>query len=186
VKGLKVNSSEEIGIRRGREGDEQALEELLESLQDEVWMILKGKEKSWIHNLTKDDRVHNKECPGKWLFFAFDGDKMIGHVNGIAWDRAPPESERHVKDTKGRYDLVGKNVGHVGIAVHKDYRRKGVGEKLVRRAIEEAKELGVEVLATSADTENTPMIHLAEKLGFKEHMRERKGERESIFMTLEL
>ena len=185
---MRVNSSEEIGIRRGREGDEQALEELLESLQDEdeVWMILKGTEKSWIHKLTKDDRVHNKERPGTWLFFAFDCDKMIGHVNGIAWDRAPPESKKHVEDTKARYNLAGKNVGHVGIAVHKDYRRKGVGEKLMQTAIEEAKELGVKVLTTSINTENTPMVRLAEKSGFKGHMRERKGERESILMTLEL
>ena len=188
---MKVNSSEEIVIRRGREGDEQALEELLESLQDEdeVWkkmMVPKGMEKSWIHNLTRDDRVHNKERPGKWLFFAFDGDKMIGHVNGIAWDRAPPESKQHVEDTKARYKLVGRDVGHVGIAVHKDCRRKGVGEKLMQIAIEEARELGVKVLAASINTENKPMIHLAEILGFKEHTRERKGERESIFMTQEL
>jgi len=149
-------------------------------------MILKGIEKSWIHNLTKDDRVHNKERLGKWLFFAFVGDKMIGHVNGIAWDRAQPESKQHIEDTKARYNLVSRNVGHVGIAVHKDYRRKGVGEKLMRTAIEEAKELRVEVLTASINTENKPMIRLAEKSGFKEHMRERKGERESVLMTLEL
>lgn len=94
---MTAKSSEEIWIRRGREGDGEALEKLLESLgkEDEVWRkmrVLEGKEDSWIRNLTKDDRVHNKENPGKWLYFAFDGDNMIGHVNGIAWDRAPPEA----------------------------------------------------------------------------------------------
>jgi hypothetical protein len=118
-----------IIVRRGREGGEKALSELLESLgeEDNVWRkmeVMEGKEKDWIHNLTKNDRVHNKQNPGKWLFFAFDGEKMVGHVNGIAWDRAPPESKQHVEDTKARYNLVGKKVGHVGIAVHKDYRRK--------------------------------------------------------------
>ena len=93
---------------------------------------------------------------------------------------------RNVEGTKARCNLAGKNVGHVGIAVHKDYRRKRVGEKLMQTAIEEAKELGVEVLTTSTDTENTPMIRLAEILGFKQHMRGRKGERESFFMTLEI
>ena len=95
MKRLKVErSSSNIIIRRGRAGDENALSALLESLQkeDEVWMVLKGKEKSWIHNFTKDDRVHNEERPGKWLFFAFHGSRMIGHVNGVAWDRAPPKS----------------------------------------------------------------------------------------------
>jgi RimJ/RimL family protein N-acetyltransferase len=182
---------EDIRIRRGTEGDDRALVELLESLQEEgkVWrkmMVLKGRERSHILNLIRSDRVHNKENPGKWLFFAFDGDKMIGHVNGIAWDRAPPEAKEHTKKTKAKYNLVGKKVGHVGIAVHKDYRRRGIGDRLMRRAIQEAKELGVSVLTTSINTENTPMIRLAEKLGFKEHMRERKGERESIMMKLDL
>ena len=67
---------------------------------------------------------------------------MIVHVNGIAWDRAPPTSKQNVEGTKARYNLAGQNVGHVGIAVHKDYRRKRVNEKLTQTAIEEAKELG--------------------------------------------
>lgn len=87
---------------------------------------------------------------------------------------------------KAKYNLVGKRVGHVGIAVHKDYWRKGIGEELMEIAIKEAKELGVRVLTISINTENTPMIRLAEKLGFKEHLREREGERESVLMTLEL
>lgn len=188
---MTAKSSEEIGIRRGREGDGEALEKLLESLgkEDEVWRkmkVLEGKENSWIHNLTKDDRFHNKRNPGKWLYFAFDGDNMIGHVNGIAWDHAPPEAKQHVENMKAKYNLVGKRVGHVGIAVHKDYRRKGIGEELMEIAIREAKELGVGVLTISINTENTPMIRPAEKLGFKEHMRERESERESVLMTLEL
>ena len=49
---------------------------------------------------------------------------------------------KNVEGTKARYNLAGKNVGHVGIAVQKDYRRKRVGEKLTQTAIEEAEELG--------------------------------------------
>ena len=180
-----------ITIRRGKEGDEEALKELVESLENEneVWRkmsVLKGIEKRWIHNLTKDDRVHNNENPGKWLYFAFDGDNMIGHVNGIAWDRAPPDYKQHVENMKAKYNLVGKRVGHVGVAVHKDYRRKGIGEELMVIAVREAEELGVRVLTISVNTENIPMIRLAEKLGFREHMREKEGERESILMTLGL
>lgn len=188
---MTAKPSEEIEIRRGRIGDGEALKKLLESLgkEDEVrrkMRVLEGKEDSWIHNLTKDDRVHNKENPGKWLYFAFDGDNLIGHVNGIAWDSAPPEAEQQVENMKAKYNLVGRRVGHVGIAVQKDYRQKGIGEELMVIAIREARELGVGVLTISIKTENTPMNSLAEKLGFKEHMREREGERESILMTLDL
>ena len=177
-----------ITTRRGKEGDDKTLKEFLESLEkeDEVWMALRGREKEWIHNLTRDDRIHNRENPGKWLFFAFDGDKIIGHVNGIAWDRAPPEAKQHIDNTKAKYNLIGKKAGQVGIAVHRDYRRKGIGLELMKMANEEAKELGVEVLAIFVEAGNTPMIRLAEKLGFQEHIRERKGKKESILMTLNL
>ena len=77
-------------------------------------------------------------------------------------------------------------MGHVGIAVRKDYRQAGIGERLMQRAINEARELDIEVLTTSTSTENTPMIRLAEKLDFEEHMREGKGKRESIIMKLSL
>jgi len=177
-----------IATRRGKEGDEVALKEFLESLEkeDEVWMVLRGREQQWIHNLTKDDRIHNRENTGKWLFFAFDDNKMIGHVNGMAWDRAPPDAKQHIETTKAKYNLIGKKAGQVGIAVHRDYRRKGIGLELMKMAIEEAKDFGVEVLAISVNAGNTPMIRLAEKLGFQEHIRERKGEKESILMTLNL
>ena len=88
----------------------------------------------WTHEITSDVKPDTsgkfrvsfrKQGPGKWLFFAFDGDKMIGHVNGIAWDRAPLKYKEYVEKTKAKYNLVGKKAGHVGIAVHKDYRQKG-------------------------------------------------------------
>ena len=192
VKKLVIKqSSDGITVRRGKEGDAEALIELHESLEKEgkVWRkikVLKGREKSHIRNLIRNDRVHKKDNPGKWLFFAFDGDKMVGQVNGIAWDRAPPEAKQHIENSKTKYNLVGQIVGHAGIAVHKDYRKRGIGEKLMRKAIREAKLLGVEVLTNSINTENTPMIRLADKLGFKEHVRERKGEKESILMVLDL
>ena len=56
----------------------------------------------------------------------------------------------------------------------------------MQTAIKEDRTLGVEVLTTSINAENTPMIRLAEKSGFREDMRERRGEGECILMTLEL
>lgn len=66
---------------------QEALRELLDSLKDEgeVWrsmMGIRGKEEKWILGKTKDDHVHNIENPVSWLFFAFDGDRLVGHVNG--------------------------------------------------------------------------------------------------------
>ena len=104
-------SSVNIKIRRGTESDAKAIRGLLDSLKDdsEVWKSIIGKEEEWIHNKIKDDRIRNAENPGKWLFFAFYGEKLVGHVNGMVWDHAPPENKQHVEKMKAEYNLVGQS-----------------------------------------------------------------------------
>jgi len=54
----------------------------------------------------------------------------------------------------------------VGVAVHPEYRRRGIGTQLIQRALKEAKEHGIEEVYTSTGIENIGMQRLAEKLGF--------------------
>jgi len=196
-----------IEIRRGMESDANALHELLDSLKDEgeVWgsmvRAMRDKEEEWIRNHIEHDRVHDKENAYQFVFFAFDGDKMVGHVNGKVYntrllERATPHIRQHIEDYDRKINLEGETTGGVGIAVHKDYRQKGVGEMLMRKAIQEAKKLGATVLFTMCVLipETAPKIRFSEKLGFKEHIRFRKGDRlgmhslaeDHVFMKLDL
>ena len=54
----------------------------------------------------------------------------------------------------------------VGVAVHPNYRRQGIGTKLIQYGLMEAKVRGIETAYTSTGIENIGMQKLAEKLGF--------------------
>jgi ribosomal protein S18 acetylase RimI-like enzyme len=58
------------------------------------------------------------------------------------------------------------NDGEFGIVVHPNFRNLGIGEKLVRLAIQEARKLGIEKIKFYALASNSPMISLGKKLGF--------------------
>ncbi len=55
-----------------------------------------------------------------------------------------------------------------GIGLHKDYRGRGLGGKLMRELFETGKrELGLERIELSVDANNTPAVKLYEKFGFR-------------------
>jgi RimJ/RimL family protein N-acetyltransferase len=56
--------------------------------------------------------------------------------------------------------------GRLGMGVHKDFRRRGIGRKLIDQAINRAKELGLERIELEVFASNIPAIKLYEKLGF--------------------
>ena len=56
--------------------------------------------------------------------------------------------------------------GRLGMGVVKDYRRQGIGTKLMERAIIEAKGQGLERIELEVYASNTPAINLYEKRGF--------------------
>jgi len=56
--------------------------------------------------------------------------------------------------------------GRLGMGVLKDYRRQGIGTKLMERTIIEAKERGIERIELEVYASNTPAINLYEKRGF--------------------
>jgi len=62
-----------------------------------------------------------------------------------------------------------KKVGHiVSIAVRPEYRRRGIGTKLMKEAIKKLKEVyGVKEVYLEVRVSNEPAIRLYEKLGFK-------------------
>lgn len=109
-----------IEVRRARVEDAAAMRSLLESLarEAEPWIrevaVQLGEERGWIEGFVKDDRQHAADS-GKVLYLAFDGDRLVGHVNGVSWAHAPKEVFDRMIHEQG---LEGERPGHVGIAVH--------------------------------------------------------------------
>ena len=56
--------------------------------------------------------------------------------------------------------------GRLGMGVHKDFRRRGIGTRLIDEATSRAKEMGLERVQLEVFASNTPAIKLYEKLGF--------------------
>jgi len=162
-----------IEIRRARAEDTIALRSLLESLigEDEPWIgevvIQCGKEREWIENFIKNDREQSDG--GKLLFFAFDGDRLVGYVNGMSWAHAPKDIFNRMTE---EYGLEGKRPGHIGIAVHKDYRRQGIGTELIVKALNELREMGCTVIVAGLNIDNKPSLLFLSRMGFVEHRRE--------------
>lgn len=57
--------------------------------------------------------------------------------------------------------------GEFALVVDREYRNLGIGTMLVKQLIEEAKKLGLKVIKFYTLPENTPMIKIGKKLGFK-------------------
>ena len=56
--------------------------------------------------------------------------------------------------------------GELGMGVYARYRHMGIGERLARRTLQAAKELGLERIDLEVYASNVPAIKLYEKLGF--------------------
>ena len=64
---------------------------------------------------------------------------------------------------------VKRGVGHIlGIYVKRDYRRKGVGKRLVKKALEDFKRLGCHKARLEVFAHNTGAVSLYEHLGFNQ------------------
>lgn len=53
------------------------------------------------------------------------------------------------------------------VYVHKDYRKRGIGKKLMEELIEAANEMGYAIMVAAIDSENKGSIELHKKLGFE-------------------
>lgn len=65
--------------------------------------------------------------------------------------------------------------GHLGMGVHPDYRGQGIGSRLLRSALELARETGLECVDLDVYASNVPAIRLYEKFGFEVEGRKKRG-----------
>ena len=56
----------------------------------------------------------------------------------------------------------------MNVAVHPDFRRQGIAEKLISTLVEELKNRGIHALMLEVRASNAPAIALYEKLGFQQ------------------
>ena len=81
-----------------------------------------------------------------WLV-ALDGDRVAGYVGS--------------QTVCGETDMM-------NVAVHPDFRRQGIGEKLVEQLVAELKAIDSHALMLEVRASNAPAIGLYEKMGFQQ------------------
>jgi len=86
-----------------------------------------------------------KENPD-FFIGAFDGERLIGTV---------------IASFDGRKGWINR------LAVHPEYRRRGIGQLLIRKAETVLKEKGAWVICALIERENKPSLSLFEKCGYK-------------------
>jgi ribosomal protein S18 acetylase RimI-like enzyme len=93
-------------------------------------------------------------------FVALDGARVVGWADIFpAW----PHAVSHC--------------GTLGMGVHRDYRRQGLGEALLRACITKAKDKGITRIELEVRADNLPAIRLYEKLGFVHEALKRRAMR---------
>ncbi|MGH2621354.1 MAG: ribosomal protein S18-alanine N-acetyltransferase [Anaerolineales bacterium] len=65
------------------------------------------------------------------------------------------------------YWLIGDEVHISTFAIHPDYRKQGIGESMMVRALGTARTRGAALATLEVRVSNLPAIHLYEKLGFE-------------------
>jgi ribosomal protein S18 acetylase RimI-like enzyme len=83
-------------------------------------------------------------------FLAMDGDQVVGWCDILRQER---EGTRHA--------------GVLGMGVINTYRRKGIGEQLIKKAITDAFSKGIKRIELEVFASNTGAIALYQKLGFQ-------------------
>lgn len=102
----------------------------------------------WVKRYSRDDDPHDliaRADRAGWLAYA--GDEVVGQIlAGAHWNR---------------YALVWD------IAVHPDWRRRGVGSLLMRRAVTWARSAGLAGVMLETQNVNVPACRFYESLGFE-------------------
>ena len=72
----------------------------------------------------------------------------------------------------------------MNVAVHPDFRRRGIAEALVKSLTEEMKKIESRCLTLEVRASNVPAIALYEKLGFARHPNEQNGAGMEIYPAI--
>lgn len=95
-----------------------------------------------------------------WLLF--DGDKMVGFVNGMVTDE--PDLSDEMYDDASMNNPDGKWQMIFGVDTIPEYRRQGCAGKVLSRVIEDARKQGREGLVLTCKDK---LIHYYAKFGFE-------------------
>ncbi|WP_434798292.1 GNAT family N-acetyltransferase [Terrisporobacter vanillatitrophus] len=94
------------------------------------------------------DNAHLKD--GRYV--VVNNDKVVG------WVALTPISSRCVYD----------GVAEISVYIHNDYKRKGIGYKLLTKLVDESEKLGIWTLQSGIFQDNLASIELHKKCGFRE------------------
>src|SRR5215469_2839509 len=148
----------EVGVRRAREADAAALAEYMADLMAERLDTISRREIPTVPE-ERDWILHANLAERGAILLAEAGDQVIGVLDLWAGER---DDNRHM--------------GHFGMSVARDWRGRGVGRRLLTRAIEEARAWpGFCRLELECVAWNAPAIALYESVGFAVEARMEKA-----------
>jgi len=138
-----------ITFRKPRMSDVKALVNFINDVVEEGAQILRDKkvtlseERAWLDNQIK--AIRN----GKLILLIAEKD---GKIIATCEVRKRKSKMIHIAD--------------FGVAVRKEYRRKGIGEAISRQVLNEAKKSKIEIIKLKVFEDNKPAKYLYSKLGF--------------------
>ena len=104
---------------------------------------------------TEKDFAGRIQHYGNHFWLMFDGDRLIAFVDGFVTDEMYANAAMH--NENGAWQMI------FGVNTLPQYRRHGYAERLIRQAIDEAKEQGRKGLVLTCKEK---LIHYYGKLGF--------------------
>ncbi len=112
-----------------------------------IWDMEKQKELA--------DKFYNELLNGNRItYICKDGDKFVAEISLV----------KEMNDTD--YTIPNQRIYVSHLVVKQEYRKRGIGRKLVEFITDKAKELGYSEAAIGVDTDNHPALRLYEKSGF--------------------
>lgn len=159
VQKLKVEG-EEVIFRYPEKKDAADMQKLVSSLVLE-WAMVGENKKPTLKEIKDSLAKKLKSIKAKEIVYLVV--KAGGKVKGRAWvNKKEPDFQNHV--------------GNLVIHLSKDIRGKGVGDKLFKAIVKEARKIpGLKMITLGVMAQNKPAINLYKKNGFKNFGRLNKG-----------